>query len=172
MPIVYPPSYGVPLLLRPTVVLTSGSPLTGTTNEAVGWYINVPGGLLGSNGFIQFEHLWDTAAGGAASSLILLARIVAGTSAGTTGGTAFINSTAIATIPARWGGKWIVSNLGAANSQTMLPTSSSSGSTTAAAVLGAVDTASDFTFSLNGKLGNSGDTAYVRFAQAIAWPRG
>lgn len=141
--------------------------LTGTTSETILSYVNVPAGTMGANSAIEIDSVWSVVGSGGVWNMIV--RIVAGTSAGTTGGTALMDSAVTAANNVRWNG--LIVNANATNSQLLYPRALAAFNSSATALgTAAVDTSAAFTISLNGKLAAGADALTLRHFAAILRP--
>lgn len=153
----------------PRILDANGNPATytGGTTEQIMRYVNVP--YMGPNSALQFDLLMQEQAS-AAGPLTLVVRILTGTVAGATSGTALIGGTVGTNIRQRFSG--LIANQGVTTSQKMFANAAGAfTATTAAMGSSAVDTSSPFTVSFNLTLGNAADTASMLYFNAILLPR-
>lgn len=141
--------------------------LTGTTNETILNYINVPAGTMGANSAIDLEGVFGMVGTGGVWNLLV--RIVAGTSAGTLAGTTLMDSAVTAGHSVRWAG--LVANANSLSAQIMYPRALAAfTSSTSAIATSAIDTSAAFTISLNGKLAAGADALTLRHFAATLRP--
>lgn len=146
---------------------TAATALTGTTSETILSYINIPAGTFGANSALELDSVWSVVGSGGVWSMIV--RIITGTVAGTTGGTALMDSSVTAGNNVRWNG--LVVNANSVSSQLLYPRALSAFNSSSTALgTSTVDTSAAFTISINGKLAASADSLTLRYFSALHRP--
>lgn len=143
---------------------TASSALTGTTSETILKWINVPANALGTDGCVNLSTIWQVTGSNGIWNRII--RIAAGTTNGTTGGTALMSDDIPQGLNGR--GEELICNNGATNAQYMFhggayPLDFNTNPLHTAAI----DTTAAWTISLNAKLSSSSDSLVLKHAHSL-----
>jgi hypothetical protein len=162
-----------PALLSPTAArwarraraYTTTNASTNSASEVVMSYFNLPANSLGSKGCLELDLQWQVSANNGTWTPAI--RIITGSPAGTTGGTALFAAALSAGSNART--SFLICNT-ATGAQYLHNNSNSFTSTTNSPGTAAIDTTSAFTVSITAKTASASDTITLRSIKPVIWP--